>query len=81
MIDRIADAVLDDLEMAMDYLDSAPMRNVFLGELLDRKADMLEALVDKGGDEMRFKIQMIDEVINLREEIGAELKARKGLAE
>lgn len=77
MSERLSEVILDDLEITLDFLDSESWRNVFLGELLERRADMLEVLLDKGGDEMRFKIQMLDEVIGLREDISAELKSRK----
>ena len=77
MIEHAKDATLDDLEIAVDFLENPSVHMVFLGELLDRRGDMLESLIDNGGDEYRYKIQMIDEIINLRDEIIAELKSRK----
>ena len=77
MMERVHEATLDDLEITVDFLDHPSIVAIFLGELLDRRNDMLESLIDKGGDEQRYKIQMIDEVIGLRDEIFMELKSRR----
>ena len=53
MMDRIKDATLSDLEITIDFLDHTAIATVFLGELMDRRNDLLEALIDKGGDEKR----------------------------
>lgn len=78
---RIANALIDDLELVVDLFDNESVRDIFLGELLEKKADMIENLIREGGDEYRFKIQMIDEIFEIREDIIRELKTRKGQME
>lgn len=77
MMEITQNASLDDLEITVDFLSHPSFVMIFLGELLDRRSDMIETLIAKGEDECRYKVQMIDEVIGLRDEILAELKSRK----
>lgn len=73
----IEHANIDDLEITLDMLGCDSVTTVFLGELLDRRADLIDDLVRNGTQESRFKIQMIDEIFDIKEEILSELKSRK----
>jgi hypothetical protein len=77
MSERLNEALIDDLEITMDFFGSLSVQNVYFGELKDRRQDLVDRLIDTGDDEFRFKIQMLDEVFSISEEIEEEFKTRK----
>lgn len=77
MIERLKNLNVDDLEITSDFLSSESFRIVFLGELSERRNDLISRLIETGSDEARYKIQMIDEILGFSSEIGDELKSRK----
>lgn len=77
MSERLKECIADDLEITLDFFTNTSVQNVFFGELADRRAELVESLIDTGKDEDRFRIKMLDEVFGIAEEIQEELKTRK----
>ena len=50
------------------------VKDLFWAKLRERKETLLEQLVDDGGDEFRFKVQMIDEVVSYIDDLENLLK-------
>ena len=58
-----------ELERCLDNIRDPAFQKVFYGTLKEMREDLVEALIDKGGDELRYKIQMIDDVLDIEDEI------------
>ena len=61
-------------------LGTNSFRQVFESHFLGRREDLISSLIESGDDASRFKIQMIDEFLNFRNDLYEELKAEKSSA-
>ena len=67
----------DQLDIALDCLDNPDFIAVYTAELIERREDMIAELIKTGKEEFRFKVQMLDEILELRDEIVLALKEKK----
>jgi len=65
----------DDLETTADFLENYSVQLVFFGRLRERRSEILESLIESGKEEDRFRVQMIDEVLETASDIREELKS------
>jgi len=56
-------------------LNRHAVRETFWKELSERRATLVELLIDAGDDEHRFKIKMIDEVFSIAEDMKKQLSS------
>jgi hypothetical protein len=68
---------MTQIERCLDNLRDPDTQLVFIEWMKDKREDLLEELISKGGDGPRFKVQMLDEVIGFEEELSDFWKAKK----
>jgi hypothetical protein len=66
---------MEDLEYRMrrrEFLDSMDFRRFVIPLMAERREDLVRSLVDKGGEDTRFRIKELDDLHDLFEKIANE---------